>query len=57
MAHPRVRTWTLGTLNRETAYRLWFDSVERRWEVRPADQATGTLTTRPSPPGVGGARA
>lgn len=51
MAHPRVRTWTLGTLDRGEAYRLWFDPVERRWEVRPEGQAEGTLTTRPATTG------
>lgn len=52
MAHPRVRTWTLGTLSRETAYRLWFDPVANRWEVRPEGEASGTLTTRPTTPGA-----
>ncbi len=50
MAHPRCRTWTLGSLNRETTYRLWFDPAARRWEVRPEGQDSGTLTTRPTTP-------
>ena len=33
MPHPNRRTWTLGTLDRETSYRLWFDSEAFRWEV------------------------
>lgn len=55
MAHPRVRTWTLGTLDRAQAYRLWFDPEARRWEVRPEGQDSGTLTTRPSAADGGGA--
>ncbi len=47
MGHPRKRTWTLATLDRDQAYRLWFDHAANRWEVRSVDQTSGTLTTRP----------
>jgi hypothetical protein len=33
MPHAKVRTWTLGTLDRDVTYRLWFDPVAYRWEV------------------------
>jgi len=52
-----MRTWTLATLDPETVYRLWFDPVERRWEVRPIDQETGTLVTRSEPVGVAARKA
>jgi hypothetical protein len=48
MPHPKVRTWTLGTLDRDRVYVLFFDPEAFRWEVRPYGSTEGTLTTRPS---------
>jgi hypothetical protein len=57
MPHPKVRTWTLGTLDRGRGYWLYFDPVAFRWEVAPGEApAAGPLTTRatvPSGPGAG----
>jgi hypothetical protein len=47
MGHPRRRTWTLSTLERDVTYSLFFDAVANRWEVRHPAHLTGTLTTRP----------
>lgn len=47
MGHPRRRTWTLTTLERDVTYALFFDAAENRWEVRHPAHLTGTLTTRP----------
>ncbi|MGN6600794.1 MAG: hypothetical protein ACTHMW_16125 [Actinomycetes bacterium] len=33
MPHPNRRTWTLGGLDRDASYRLWFDHEAFRWEV------------------------
>jgi hypothetical protein len=46
MPHPKVRTWTLATLDRSTAYRLWFDPVAYRWEVCPEGGDGAPLRTR-----------
>lgn len=46
MPHPKVRTWTLGTLDRDRVYVLFFDPEVFRWEVRPYGSTEGTLTTR-----------
>jgi hypothetical protein len=43
---PYGRTWTLAELDREIVYRLWYDELENRWEVRAEHQAEGTLVTR-----------
>lgn len=32
MPHPHRRTWTLGSLDRDLTYRLWFDPETFRWE-------------------------
>lgn len=49
MAHPHARTWTLGTLDRTKAYRLWFDAAEFRWQVADEDGDGQPLTTRRAP--------
>jgi hypothetical protein len=50
MPHPKVRTWTLKTLDRNRGYRLWFDRQTFRWEVCLAEGDTVPLTTRATPP-------
>jgi hypothetical protein len=50
MPHPKVRTWTLKTLDRSRGYRLWFDPQTYRWEVGLAEGDTAPLTTRATPP-------
>jgi hypothetical protein len=55
MPHPKVRTWTLKTLDRDRTYVLWFDEEAFRWEVRPYGSTAGPLTTRPERPAGRGA--
>lgn len=31
--HPLARRWTLSTLDRAQAYRLFFDAAANRWEL------------------------
>ncbi len=35
MPHPKRRSWTLGTLDRDLTYRLVFDPLGFRWECEP----------------------
>lgn len=55
MSRARCRTWTFSTLDRDQAYRLWFDPEVHRWEVRLEGQEAGTLTTRAMEPNGRGA--
>lgn len=43
MAHPKRRTWTLGTLDRDLTYRLTFDPDGFRWECEPVGTRTELL--------------
>lgn len=44
--HPRVRTWTLSTLDRGTDYLLFFHQGTQSWEVTAIDRGS-TVVTRP----------
>jgi hypothetical protein len=51
MPHPKIRTWTLSTLDRARGYWLYFDPQTFRWEVASGEApAAGPLTTRPTTP-------
>lgn len=48
MAHnrkrPRARTWSFEDLDREQTYRLSFDPIAFRWEVRPVGTSDPVVT-------------
>jgi hypothetical protein len=37
MPHPHKRTWTLGGLDRDATYGLFFNHAENRWDVVELD--------------------
>lgn len=48
MPHPHRRTWTLTGLDRDRAWRLWFDPVAFRWEVEDMGAREGVAVPPPS---------